>query len=87
MRVRIVRGFYWKAQDRVMKPGDVANVPDEDAQLWLRHEMAMQDKTIDVPENKATEAVNSNPPPLEPKPLAPDVITRGKPRKVKKAKK
>jgi len=74
MRVRIARGFYWKAQGRVMRPGDVANVPDEDAQLWLRHDMAMQDKTVDVPENKSI--------PAETKP---DIVR--KPRKVKKAKK
>ena len=72
-RVRIVRSFYWKAENRTMRAGDVGEVPDADAQLWLRHGMAMQDKTVDVPETKAVLAVP------EPKPA----VTR-KPRKVKR---
>lgn len=82
MRVRIAKGFWWRDGNANMRPGELAEVPDADAQLWLRHGMAMEDKTEDVPENKG-EVVEG--PPQERKPLPPDIAT--KPRRKKKAKK
>jgi len=69
MRIRILKAFYWKDRDVATTPGQVMNVPEQVGELWLRHGMAMQDKTVDVPETKAVLAVP------EPKPLPPDVIT------------
>jgi hypothetical protein len=80
-RVRILKPFYWKARDAYLKSGDMASVPDEDAQLWLRHGMAMEDKTVDVPENRSKPT-----PPVEAKPVEIKPI-EVKPKPRKKAKK
>ena len=53
MRVRVAKSFYYRARNRKLKPGDVITIPDDEARIWLHHGMAMEDKTIDVPENKA----------------------------------
>jgi len=52
MRIRVLRRFYYKTQGRVLDSGDVLNIPDEEARIWIHHGMAMEDKTIDVPEMK-----------------------------------
>jgi len=57
MRVRIAKTFYYASQKRNLKPGDVVNIPDSEAHIWLHHGMAMLDKTVDVPENKGIELV------------------------------
>ena len=62
-RVRIARPFYWKGGDRRMIPGQIVTVPADDAQLWLRHGIAMQDKTVDVSENKAESVIEVKPKP------------------------
>jgi len=52
MRVRIKKTFYYAKQNRNLRPGDVVNVPEDEAGIWLHHGMAMQDKSVDVPEMK-----------------------------------
>jgi len=53
MRVRVTKRFWYGAQRLPLKPGDVVNIPEAEARTWLQHGMAMLDKTVDVPENKA----------------------------------
>jgi hypothetical protein len=53
MRVRVTKRFWYGAQRLPLKPGDVVNIPEAEARTWLHHGMAMMDKTVDVPENKA----------------------------------
>jgi len=77
-----------------MTPGDILNIPDDEARIWLNHGMAMQDKSIDVPEHPAAsieaaeqisvDAVDGDV--LPPQPSVPDVV-RSKKRKVRRAKK
>jgi len=56
MRIRILKSFYFRKRDTTYKPGDVVDAPREDAELWLRHGMAMQDKSLDgASETKAAE--------------------------------
>lgn len=66
MRVRTLKSFYYEAQKRRVVPGDVLNIPDSEARTWLHHGMAMLDKTVDVPENKA-EPVQEKPVEAKPK--------------------
>jgi hypothetical protein len=77
MRVRVTRRFWYGAQKLPLKPGDVVNIPEAEARTWLHHGMAMMDKTVDVPENKA-EPVEQTEPVVEVKP---------KPKPKRKAKK
>ena len=86
MRVRIAKRFWWKDRNVTTTPGQVMNVPDEVARLWLRHGMAMEDRTVDVPVPVVEMTETKAGPPPEPKPLPPDVV-RPKKRKVRRAKK
>ena len=52
MRVRIKKAFYYAKQNRNLRPGDVVNVPEDEAGIWLHHGMAMLDKSVDVPQTK-----------------------------------
>jgi hypothetical protein len=76
MRVRIVKPFYFKARDMRMVPGQLVTVPDEDAKLWLRHGMAMEDKTVDVQEQKP--ALVAKPEPAVTEPVKPAIKRRRK---------
>ena len=61
MRVRVAKSFYYRAQDRRLMPGDVVNIPDNEAKAWLHHGMAMEDKSVDVPEQKSAPVVEVKP--------------------------
>ena len=52
MRVRIIRGFYYAKRGTRYVPDDVVDAPEEDAQLWLKHGIAMRDKSVDPSEVK-----------------------------------
>ena len=52
MRVRIKKTFYYAKQDRNLRPGDVVNLPEDEAGIWLNHGMAMLDKSVDIPQTK-----------------------------------
>jgi hypothetical protein len=80
MRVRIMRPFYWRGADKRLVAGDVVCVPDEDGELWLRHDMAMQDKSDEPAEFKDGKPA-PEPEPDDDKPEKPE-----KPEKPKKPK-
>ena len=61
MRVRVAKSFWYQAQKRHLVPGDVINIPDNEAKVWLHHGMAMEDKTVDVPEQKSAPVVEVKP--------------------------
>jgi hypothetical protein len=71
MRVRVTKRFWYGAQRLPLKPGDVVNIPEAEARTWLHHGMAMMDKTVDVPENKAE----------------PEIEVKAKPKRRRKARK
>ncbi len=52
MRVRILKPFYYAKRKVSYKPNDIVNINKDDAELWMRHGMAMQDKTLEIPEKK-----------------------------------
>ena len=63
MRVRVLKTFWYRAQNVRLKPGDIIDIPGADARAWMRHDMAMLDKTVDVPENKAEPVIEVKPKP------------------------
>ncbi len=52
MRLRIKKTFYYAKQNRNLRPGDVVNIPEDEAGTWLHHGMAMLDKSVDIPQTK-----------------------------------
>lgn len=52
MRVRILKPFYHARKKRAYKPNEVVDARKDEAELWMRHGMAMQDKSVEVPETK-----------------------------------
>ena len=81
MRLRITKRFYYAKRNRFFNPGDVIDVPDEDAVIWVRHEMAMQDKTIDVPRETKAAPVQSVAEPVKIVEIPKPVTTKRKPAK------
>jgi hypothetical protein len=47
MRIRILKPFFYLAKNRHFNPGDVADIPEDEAKIWLEEGMAMQDKSLD----------------------------------------
>ena len=47
MRVRILKPFYFDKRKTTYAPNDVVDAPEADAKVWLRHGLAMQDKSLD----------------------------------------
>jgi hypothetical protein len=57
MRVRILKPFYFAKRGVSYRAGEVIDVSCEDAEVWLKSGMAMQDKSIDgATETKAEPA-------------------------------
>jgi hypothetical protein len=52
MRVRILKPFYHARKKRAYKPNEIVDVKKDEAELWMYHGMAMQDKSMEVPERK-----------------------------------
>ena len=52
MRVRILKPFYHARKKIAYKPNEVVDVKKDEAELWMYHGMAMQDKSVEVPERK-----------------------------------
>ena len=53
MRVRILKPFYHARKKRAYKPNEIVDVKKDEAELWMYHGMAMQDKSFEPTENKA----------------------------------
>ena len=57
MRIRILKPFYFARRGVSYKPDEVVDAPREDAEVWLKAGMAMQDKSMDgATETKAEPA-------------------------------
>ena len=50
MRVRILKPFYHARKKRAYKPNEIVDAKKDEAELWMHHGMAMQDKSVEVPE-------------------------------------
>ena len=55
MRIRIKRDFSY--EDRSYQAGTVANVSQEKGNRWCSHGLAMEDKSVDIPEIKADKSL------------------------------
>lgn len=51
MEVKILKPFYFKKTKQNLMPGDIANIPSEDGELWIKAGMAEmpEAKTIKPP--------------------------------------
>lgn len=91
MRVRILKPFYFAKRKTSYKEGDVVDASEADVKVWLRHGMAMQDKSLDggkEVKSSAIAEVKSLLPQGEPEPTAlanqPKPKTRRKRKSTKK---
>ncbi len=49
MKVRVLKHFYYATMKRALRPGEVVNIPDNEAGPWLKSGLAEQDKIIEAP--------------------------------------
>ena len=52
MKVRVLKHFYYARMKKNLRPGDIVNIPDDEAGPWLKSGLAEQDKVVAQKETK-----------------------------------